>query len=73
MTSARVCERSYDTPVIPCHYRPPDRRPVASIPRDGTGQPVRLPTPLDGEYGLEAVSLSVSMTLLEHGIGGVSG
>jgi malate dehydrogenase len=42
---------------------------VASILDGGTDEPVPLSTPLDGEYGVKGVSLSVPVTLTEEGVG----
>ena len=42
---------------------------VASILDGGTDDPVCLSTPLDGEYGVEGVSLSVPVRLTAEGVG----
>jgi malate dehydrogenase len=42
---------------------------VASILDGGTDESICLSTPLDGEYGIEGVSLSVPVTLTGEGIG----
>jgi malate dehydrogenase len=44
---------------------------VASILDRGTDEPVCLSTPLDGEYGIGGVSLSVPVTLTAEGVGGI--
>ena len=41
---------------------------VSSLLEGGPGDPVCLSTPLDGEYGIEGVSLSVPLTLTEEGM-----
>ena len=42
---------------------------VAAILEGGTDEPVCLSTPLDGEYGIEGVSLSVPVRLTGEGVG----
>jgi malate dehydrogenase len=42
---------------------------VASFLDGGTDEPICLSTPLEGEYGVEGVSLSVPMTLTSDGVG----
>lgn len=42
---------------------------VASLLGGGTDEPICLSTPLDGEYGIEGVSLSVPLTLTADGVG----
>ena len=42
---------------------------AASLLEGGTDEPVCLSTPLDGEYGIEGVSLSVPVRLTRDGVG----
>ncbi len=42
---------------------------VSALLDGGTDEPVCLSTPLEGEYGVEGVSLSVPVTLTEDGVG----
>ena len=44
---------------------------VSALLDGGTDEPVCLSTPLDGEYGIEGVSLSVPLTLTADGVGEV--